>query len=238
MEIIPVIDIRQGLVVHAVKGQRDNYHSLQSLLSNSIHPRDVVQAFINTYRSKTIYVADLDAIQDRANNDTIIDELHTLFPAQTFWVDQGLASIIDFKKHTTRQHVIGSETDISCLSLREIIDLTPDIILSLDYRANIFLGDQSLLQNMNIWPDRIIIMSLAHVGSNSGPDYELVSHLKKIAGNKQLYVAGGVRHERDLELLEDIGIAGVLLASALHTQQINAHTVEKFSKKMPRKRGI
>ena len=63
MEIIPVIDIRQNQVVHAIKGQRQNYRPLQTSLCNSHSPEDIVQAFIDTYPFKTIYIADLDAIQ-------------------------------------------------------------------------------------------------------------------------------------------------------------------------------
>ncbi len=237
MEIIPVIDIRQGLVVHAVKGQRENYHPLQTSLSVSIRPADIVQAFTSSFSFKTIYIADLDAIEGRTNNDMIIDELHTLFPELSFWIDQGISSTSDLAKHLTRQHIIGSETNISALTLEEITEITPDIILSLDYQADIFIGDQHLLQSINTWPERIIIMSLSRVGSNSGPDYKLVANLKEIAGDKKLYVAGGIRHERDLLLLDGMGIDGVLLASALHTQQINAGTIEKLAKKMPRKRG-
>ena len=51
----------------------------------------------------------------------------------------------------------------------------------------------------------------SHVGSNDGPDYKLISYLQKIAGDRKIYVAGGVRHEDDLQTLNDMGIDGVLL---------------------------
>ena len=233
MDIIPVIDIRRGQVVHAVKGQRQNYRPLQTSLCESNSPEDIVQAFVNSYPFKTIYIADLDAIERQSNNDQIIRQLHDKFQSVTFWVDQGLSSPTDLKNQCCGQHVLGSETNISPDTLNEIITISPDIILSLDFQTNTFLGDQNLLQKTSLWPGRIIIMSLAHVGSDNGPDYELISSLIKTAGDRKIYVAGGVRHETDLELLKNMGIDGVLIATALHTKRITSETLNKFKKNAP-----
>jgi phosphoribosylformimino-5-aminoimidazole carboxamide ribotide isomerase len=233
MEIIPVIDIRRGQVVHAVKGQRQNYRPLQTSLCESNSPEDIVQAFVSSYPFKTIYIADLDAIERQSNNDQIIRQLHDKFQSVTFWVDHGLSSSTDLKNQCCGQYVLGSETNISPDTLNEIITISPDIILSLDFQTNIFLGDRNLLQKTSLWPGRIIIMSLAHVGSDNGPDYELISSLIKTAGDRKIYVAGGVRHETDLELLNNMGIDGVLIATALHTQRITSETLNKFKKNAP-----
>ncbi len=233
MEIIPVIDIRRGQVVHAVKGQRQNYRPLQTSLCESNSPEDIVQAFVSSYPFKTIYIADLDAIERQSNNDQIIRQLHDKFQSVTFWVDQGLSSSTDLKNQCCGQYVLGSETNISPDTLNEIITISPDIILSLDFQTNIFLGDRNLLQKTSLWPGRIIIMSLAHVGSDNGPDYELISSLIKTAGERKIYVAGGVRHETDLELLKNMGIDGVLIATALHTKRITSGTLNKFKKNAP-----
>ena len=231
MEIIPVIDIRQNQVVHAVKGQRQNYRPLQTCLCDSHSADDIVQAFIDTYPFKTIYIADLDAIQDTSNNEHLIEQLLNKFQSVSFWVDQGISSVTELTIQSRRKHVIGSETNISTEGLNELITSSPEIILSLDFQTNAFLGDQDLLQKTDDWPARIIIMSLSHVGSNDGPDYKLISDLQKTAGDRKIYVAGGVRHEHDLQTLNDLGIAGVLIATALHTQQITADTLLKFRQK-------
>ena len=231
MEIIPVIDIHHGQVVHAIEGQRQQYRPLRTSLSESNSPENIVQAFINSYPFKTIYIADLDAIEGRTNNNQLIDGLHESYQSLTFWVDQGISSTKELDSLSRRQHVIGSETNITPETLDEMITLTPDIILSLDFQTNIFLGNQDLLQKTDLWPERIIIMSLANVGSNKGPDYELISRLKETAGERKIYVAGGVRDETDLQLLNQMSIDGVLIATALHTQNIKSDTLSKFSKK-------
>ncbi len=231
MEIIPVIDIHQGQVVHAIEGQRQHYRPLLTSLSESNSPENIVQAFINSYPFKTIYIADLDAIEGRSNNDHLIEQLHDKFKSLTFWIDQGISSAKELNSLSRRQHVIGSETNISPETLGEMITSIPDIILSLDFQTNIFLGNQDLLQKKELWPEKIIIMSLANVGSNKGPDYELISKLKETAGERKIYVAGGVRDETDLQLLNEMNIDGVLIATALHTQNIKSETLSKFSKK-------
>jgi len=231
MEIIPVIDVRQNQVVHAVKGQRQNYRPLQTCLCDSHSADDIVQAFIDTYPFKTIYIADLDAIQGTSNNEHLIEQLLNKFQSVSFWVDQGISSAIELKIQSRRQHVIGSETNITPETLNELITSSPEIIFSLDFQTKAFLGHQDLLEKTDLWPERIIIMSLSHVGSNNGPDYKLISDIQKIAGGRKIYVAGGVRHEDDLQTLNDMGIDGVLIATALHSQQIKADTLLKFTKK-------
>ena len=229
MEIIPVIDIHQGQVVHAIEGQRQHYRPLRTSLSESNSPENIVQAFINSYPFKTIYIADLDAIEGRTNNNWLINELHESFQSLTFWIDQGISSTKELNSLSRRQHVVGSETNITPETLDEMIILIPDIILSLDFQKNIFLGNHELLKKTDLWPERIIIMSLANVGSNKGPDYELISKLKETAGERKIFVAGGVRDETDLQLLNEMNIDGVLIATALHTQNIKFETLSKFS---------
>lgn len=231
MEIIPVIDLRQNQVVHAVKGQRRNYRPLQSSLCNGHCPEDIVQAFIDTYPFNTVYIADLDAIQGRTNNDQIIEQLLNKFQSVSFWVDQGISTAIELNIQSRRQHVIGSETNISPETLSELVTLSPEIILSLDFQTNNFFGHQNLLLKTDLWPGTIIVMSLSRVGSNNGPDYKLISELQESAGDRKIYAAGGVRHENDLQILNDMGIDGVLIATALHTQQITPDTLLKFTKK-------
>ena len=43
MQIIPVLDLMHGCVVHAVKGQRDRYKPVQSILTASSAPLDVAR---------------------------------------------------------------------------------------------------------------------------------------------------------------------------------------------------
>src|SRR5690606_40358176 len=84
--------------------------------------------------------------------------------------------------------------------------------LSLDFARDDFLGPVELLQQPELWPQRVIAMNLDRVGSNGGPDTVLLRTLRSSA--QALYAAGGVRNETDLQTLAAGGIAGALIASA------------------------
>ena len=44
------------------------------------------------------------------------------------------------------------------------------IVLSLDFRGDAFQGPEEILAEPDLWPRRIIVMTLARVGSGAGPD--------------------------------------------------------------------
>jgi phosphoribosylformimino-5-aminoimidazole carboxamide ribotide isomerase len=54
------------------------------------------------------------------------------------------------------------------------------------------------------------------VGTDLGPDFERLAAIKARAGNRPIWAAGGVRGSQDLERLAAMGLAGALVASALH----------------------
>ena len=62
MHIIPVIDLKDGLVVSALQGQREAYQPLLSPLCSTSKLEDCISGFLTVYTFKTIYIADLNAI--------------------------------------------------------------------------------------------------------------------------------------------------------------------------------
>ncbi|HYA77105.1 MAG TPA: HisA/HisF-related TIM barrel protein, partial [Verrucomicrobiae bacterium] len=61
MKVIPVIDVLNGIVVHATRGKRQEYQPLQSTLCKSVEPLEVAKTF-KTLGFGELYIADLDAI--------------------------------------------------------------------------------------------------------------------------------------------------------------------------------
>ncbi len=86
-----------------------------------------------------------------------------------------------------------------------------------------------MLKDIDAWPEDIIIMSLGRVGSHQGPDTFRLAQIQALAGNKRVYVAGGVRDEDDLLSLYTQNVSGVLLATALHEGKIGTQALEKYS---------
>src|SRR3984957_12126566 len=115
--------------------------------------------------------------------------------------------------------VIGSESQRDSKLIAQHRD-SMRIVLSLDFRGDAFQGPQEILAEPALWPRRIIVMTLARVGSVAGPDLERLASIRSIAGGREIYAAGGVRDAADLRALKETGVSGALIATALHEQRI------------------
>ena len=87
--IIPVIDLLDGLVVHARGGRRAEYAPVQSPLCPSAEPEKVVAALLALHPFCEIYIADLGALLGRDRHDATVARLQAGFPRITFWLDCG-----------------------------------------------------------------------------------------------------------------------------------------------------
>lgn len=223
MEIIPVIDLMRGQVVHAKLGQREHYQPIQSLLCNSSAPLNIVNALVELYPFARLYIADLDAITGIGNHLNIIKNIQQKHPSIEIWLDAGIKDIDALKIWSDLKvtYVIGSENINSIDQLKNIHQhLNGNFVLSLDFNQSGFLGCTELLTNTEYWPNKIISMTLNHVGSQLGVDVEKLALIKNMAIDSQIYAAGGVRNENDINQLRTLNIAGALIATALHNKQI------------------
>jgi len=228
LQAIPVIDLLHGQVVHARRGDRGSYRPLESPLSPTSEAADVVRGLLSVYPFPTLYVADLDAIQGRGDNVQALRRIRDAFPALQTWVDNGAAdpaaieALIDADLGAP---VIGSESqrDAELIARHRA---SRRIVLSLDFRGDEFQGPQEILAKPALWPSRVIVMTLARVGSAAGPDLARLAAIRSVAGGRELYAAGGVRDARDLSALKAAGASGALIATALHDRRIGAADLE------------
>lgn len=222
-----MIDLAGGRVVHATGGDRRSYPAIRSVLSDSDLPTEIIAGFLRVHPFTRLYIADLDALCGRDDQTSVIAELAGRFPQIELWVDAGFATMDQLVRWQSLQigtAVLGSET-IGPGLLAALVGQQDDYILSLDYRQGRLLGCADDTVSPSLWPARVIVMSLDHVGHHAGPDFDRLQRLK--IGNPQhnLYAAGGVRHADDLHRLQALGLAGALLASALHNGAIDSHTM-------------
>jgi HisA/HisF family protein len=218
MDIIPVLDLRGGIVVRAHTGQRDQYRPLESPLSPTSDPVDVMRGLYSVYPFKTFYVADLDAIMGTGNNEAVLGRLTAEFPAAVFWVDNGvsdLSSARDWLDAGLGHLVVGSESQHGMALMRRLSE-HDRVVLSLDFRDQGFLGPPALLDDVASWPRRLIVMTLARIGSGAGPDLDRLRAIRESAAARDIYAAGGVRDSADLAILKGAGISGALVATSLH----------------------
>ncbi|HLJ63952.1 MAG TPA: HisA/HisF-related TIM barrel protein, partial [Stellaceae bacterium] len=88
-QIIPVLDLKAGHVVHARAGDRANYHPIRSPLVAGSAPLEVLRALLALAPISTLYIADLDAIAKTGDHRATLAELARQHPKLTFWYDGG-----------------------------------------------------------------------------------------------------------------------------------------------------
>ena len=222
MQAIPVIDLMGGEVVRAKMGDRASYRPIETLLSPTSDAVDVVRGLLAVYPFSTLYVADLDAIQRNGDNFSVLRRIRAEFPALRMWIDNGAAdsdALDALIEPDLGVPVIGSELQRdSALIARH--RGSRRIVLSLDFRGDGFQGAGEILTEPRHWPHRVIVMTLARVGSGAGPDLARLAAIKSIAGEREIYAAGGVRDAADLSALKAAGVAGALIATALHDGRV------------------
>ena len=224
MQAIPVIDLMHGQVVHARMGDRSSYRLLESPLSPTSDALDVVRGLLGVFPFPTLYVADLDAIQGSGDNCPTLRRIRAEFPSLRMWVDNGVvnaSALHAFIGADLGTPVIGSESQRDSKLITQHRD-SMRIVLSLDFRGAAFQGPQEILAEPALWPHRIIVMTLARVGSGAGPDLGRFAAIRSIAGEREIYAAGGVRDAADLLALKAAGAAGALISTALHERRIVA----------------
>jgi len=221
------MDLKAGQVVHAVAGERASYKTLQSPLGDGTDPANIVHGLLSLFPFTVLYIADLDAINGNGHNQDIVDTITGLYPELCIWLDAGLSGLSSETPGKRIRRVIGSETG---LRYQDLIarKFAAEPIRSLDFRGSAFLGDAVLLAQPAAWPREGIAMTLGRVGTRHGPDMNRVRDIRRRAGSRQVYAAGGVRNIQDIGRLEAQGVAGVLTATALHRGEISSRDLEMY----------
>jgi len=231
MLIIPVIDLSQGVVVHAICGKRKSYQPITSTISNNCKPESILSAFFKLYPFKIIYIADLDAIQGNGNQSKLINKFASKYKECEFWVDAGIHQILIRKSNNTSKNIkfiLGSENTIPLHNYEKTIKNNPDILLSLDFNKNGLINNSYLLNSSSIWPKKVIVMMLHNVGSNNGIDTKHLKNIISINKNSEIYLAGGIKNSNDIKSLNSKNIKGCLVATALHQQKITKKELNLF----------
>lgn len=228
MLVIPVLDIKDGVVVHARGGDRAGYRPIETPLApGRTDPAGVAEGFRRLAPFPVMYVADLDGIGGGARNGAAVAAMAAALPGLEIWLDDGRSGLGDVRaaRRPAVRPVVGSETLGSVDALEALAGaLDPrDWALSLDFREGALIGPEGVLGRSDIWPETVIAMTLSRVGAGAGPDLARVAAIRRKAGTKRRVIAaGGVRGGEDLGALGAVGASGVLVATALHAGKIKA----------------
>jgi phosphoribosylformimino-5-aminoimidazole carboxamide ribotide isomerase len=224
MRIVPVLDLKGGVVVHARRGQRAEYAPLQSPLVDGCEPVAVARALCAVCRTRKIYVADLDALAGEPVNEPILAALAEVAEP---WVDAGATTperAAALHRAGVARNVVGTE------SLDTGAEITRPVVLSIDLRDGRLISPDPALAGRGptaaaplaraLSVREVLVIDLARVGSGSGPPLDAVAELASALPGVAIYAGGGVRDDADLRALESAGAAGALVATALHEGRV------------------
>jgi uncharacterized protein related to proFAR isomerase len=230
--LIPVVDIMAGVVVHAVRGQRDSYRPVQSALCTGSEPATVARALLAQAGGHCLYVADLDAITTGRAQVGVLRALLQLRcnagVAVQLWLDAGftgeqgvwaLCEQLGLHHTDLGQRLVpvfGSES----LRVLSALAAVPGCALSLDRREGQRMDIAGCWDAPQLWPQRVIVMTLEQVGANAGPDLDTLRQVRLCRPEAWLVGAGGVRHAQDLMAARAAGAQAWLVASALHSGRL------------------
>ena len=235
MDIVPVLDLLNGIVVRGVAGRRSEYLPLRSNLTTSVQPLDVARALRDVFDFSRFYVADLDAIVHHHPNwqtyrQLIADGFQLLVDAGIHDV-AGTLSVRDCGV----QPIIGLESCPGPQVLSDIISANRgEITFSLDLLAGwpLLPSDSQdwshdpheiVGQSVACGVTRLIVLDLADVGTSTGGRTEaLCRTLLAEFPDLKLTCGGGVRGLEDLRRIQRMGADSVLVASALHDGHLSA----------------
>jgi phosphoribosylformimino-5-aminoimidazole carboxamide ribotide isomerase len=237
LRVIPVIDVMNGVVVHAVGGLRDRYHPIVSQHTPSTDPVDVASAIIKYFRPKEMYFADLDAI---AGMPPALDTYRAILAfGVRLWVDAGICDSAGAKRVAEAgcDVVAGLETVPSSDALNEIVRVVgrDRVVFSLDLRNGVPLREWTVrgqdqdhvpltIASMAIATGirRLIVLDLARVGTCRGPGTEDLCRAIASAYPVELIAGGGISEIEHARRLEACGVKGMLVATALEKWNLNA----------------
>jgi HisA/HisF family protein len=226
MRIIPVIDLKGGVVVHARRGRRAEYAPLDSPLVEGCDPVAVARALCAAAGTRSLYVADLDAL---GGGPIDVATIRAVADVAEPWVDAG-ATTARHAAALTRagvaRNVIGTESIAPDALPPRPRAARPQAVLSVDLRDGRLISPDPELAGRNpaaaaplarrLNVRELLVIDLARVGGGAGPPLDAVAELVTALPKIAIYAGGGVRDDADLSALESAGAAGALVATALH----------------------
>ena len=171
---------------------------------------------------EAVYIADLDAIEGAAAISPAIERLAGRQATLPFWVDAGIAAPAPprhFLAHDRLHPVIGSEFAERLPAASTNCGIIPGVLLSLDFRGDDFIGPRR--------PDRPARAvagpgdrdDAGAGGQRQRADLRRLDQILAKAQGREVFAAGGVRGPDDAAELAARGVAGALVASAIHRRR-------------------
>jgi phosphoribosylformimino-5-aminoimidazole carboxamide ribotide isomerase len=234
--LVFVMDVLDGVVVHATRGERDQYKPINRF-SSIVRYSDPVQ-IVEELKPAELYIADLNRLMNTGDNRRILKDLRNRAESSKIMLDYGFNGFEDLKEafeaKLADSFVLGTETtslDViaeatkSDMTVSVSVDLLHKEVRTRDKRLQI--PPLELLKKLNEYPlQDVIVLELDRVGTKSGIDFEFLENAVAIS-EYDILCGGGVKNYEDIDAIKEIGVKGALVATAVHDGSIPVSTLRQ-----------
>ncbi|MBY8984419.1 MAG: 1-(5-phosphoribosyl)-5-[(5-phosphoribosylamino)methylideneamino]imidazole-4-carboxamide isomerase [Candidatus Lokiarchaeota archaeon] len=230
MEIIPAIDISNGKCVRLYKGKKG---------TETIYFEDPLEAldFWVSHGAERLHFIDLDGAWGSDVNKNLLQRMikktSNKIKIQIGGGIRSIESALKLIELGADRIIIGTFAIKNPEGLKELLEIIgPDkLITAIDYRKEkVAIQGWTELSNKNpfsfgreleeLGVKFILFSSIEADGTLSGPDFENIEKMIKAIKKTSIYVAGGVRNIKDVEILESIGVKGVIIGKAFYERSL------------------
>lgn len=242
VQIIPVIDIRNGIAVRAVAGERSRYAPLEGRLTDNTDPAEVMAALRRDFGFSLCYIADLDAIERQQINRCTIEKM--ALTGVALMVDAGATTVEQIEALLdigVRQVVLSSESmqDLTQVEVMVKPFDSASLIFSIDLKhGELLVSDPAWQGNspLNLarfvierGMEHLIVLDLAAVGTGLGiPTLQLCQDIRRISRDIRIISGGGVDSAASVADAAQAGLDGLLVASALHDGRLTVDDLAAY----------
>ena len=236
-----MIDVLNGIAVHAIRGERKQYQPLRSILCKSVDPLEIALTFASL-GFKSLYLADLDAILGKSASFNLYQRIIAKTNLELM-VDAGIADITKAKKVLetgVTKIVVGSETLSSLDFLHQAAKAFGEdkIIVSIDLKEGRVLSLSEAIKSTDaisfaqkvasIGISQIILLDLDRVGTEHGINSAVLENILEKT-SLEVFVGGGINGIQELEELRRHGVSGALIATVLHNGKLKVDELKSNS---------
>lgn len=225
--LVGVVDLVDGLAVHAVAGQRSSYRPVAFCGGDPLKLVDHYQSL----GIHSVYIADLASLQGCGPQLPTLRAIAEV--GLSTWFDLGwrgansgplMETVAALSAFPEAQFIAATESCVDVDAVGRLAELVGSerTWLGLDYQSGVILGSQ---QNERLWIDSalasnlagVLVLDLAAVGTGNGPvTGPKCKQIHEQAPTLSIITGGGVRQAADVQRLCESGVDKVLVATALY----------------------
>ena len=243
--LIFVLDLLDGVVVHAKRGEREKYEPVH-LFSSIVGSSDPVR-IMEELKPADVYIADLNRLMGTGSNKGIIKEIRDTNRKARIMVDYGVKTADDLEEAAEAgiadSIILGTET--ASMELIDVVSKNDNLDISVSVSVDLF-NKRVLTKDKHVQTDPlllinelneyrgvrdVIVLELDRVGTKSGIDFDFLARAVD-ASEHNILCGGGVSGCEDVDKMQEIGVKGALVATAVHDGSIPVSLLRLRSNKL------